>query len=91
MAEEIVAQVELDLARDADHDPAGEKLKDSFAERNGDQQPAPRQQLAVSNAAVHVVRDALDNARGLDHDSVGAKHGEGSGYESLPIPLHVGE
>ena len=65
MAEEIVAQVELDLTRDADHDPAGEELKDSFAGGDGDQQPAPGEQFAVSDAVVQIVNDALDEARGL--------------------------
>ncbi len=50
MAEEIVAQVELNLARDADDDPAGEKLKDSFAGGDGDQKPAPGEQLGVIDA-----------------------------------------
>ncbi len=63
MAEEIVAQVELDLARDADDDPAGEELEDSFAGGNCDQQPAPGEQLAVSDAVIQVVNDALDDAR----------------------------
>ena len=35
MGEQIVAEVELDLARDADHDPAREVLEDAFGERDG--------------------------------------------------------
>ncbi len=38
MAEEIVAQVELDLARDADDDPTRKELEDSLARGNGQQQ-----------------------------------------------------
>ena len=91
MAEEIVAQVELDLARDADHDPAGEELEDSFAEGDGDEQPAPGEQFAVSDSVVEVVHNALDDARGLDHDSVGDEDSEAPGEIVLPVALHVRE
>ena len=91
MAEEIVAQVELDLARDADHDPAGEELKDAFAYGDGNQQPAPGEQFPVSDTAVQIVNDALDEARGLHHDSVGAEDREGAGHKTLPVLFHVWE
>ena len=35
--EKIVAQVELDVARDADHDPAGKELEDSLGDGDGEQ------------------------------------------------------
>jgi hypothetical protein len=91
MAEEIVAQIELDFTRDADNDPAGEELKDSFANGDGDEKPAPGEQLAVGEAAVQVVDDKADEARALNHDSVGAEYRDGSGQQTLPVTLHVGE
>ena len=91
MAEQMIAQVELDLARDADQDPAREVLKDPLAERNGHQQPAPGQQLAVRNALVQVVGNAADEPRRLHHDAVRAQHGGATGHIALPVLLHVGE
>jgi len=35
--EQIVAQIEFNVARNADHDPASEELEDAFAEGDGEQ------------------------------------------------------
>ena len=50
MGEQIVAQIEFDLARDADQDPAGKKLEDGFGARDGQQVTGIGQQLGDRNA-----------------------------------------
>ena len=45
LAKEVVAQVELDLPRDADENPALRVEEDAFDQRDGDQQPGKEQDL----------------------------------------------
>ncbi len=71
MAEEIVAQVELDVARDADHDPAGQELEDAFDQR----QSATSSSRIVSSLCevtpcVQVVDGAPDDQREENPDAV---------------------
>ena len=48
--EQVIAQVEFDVARDADHDPTGKELEDSFPNRDREQQPGEEKKFVASNA-----------------------------------------
>ena len=50
--EKVVAKVELNVARDADHDPSREVLKDTFREGDGQQHSCPEKKLMARDASV---------------------------------------
>ena len=60
--EQIVAQVEFDVAGDADHDPAGEELEDSLGDGDGEQH-CPRRPTACGGSRRRSDRRRLCRAR----------------------------
>ena len=91
VAEEVVAQVELDLARDADENPALGVEKDAFDQRDGDQQAGEDEDLAAGGPVLHLVDGASDDLGKLHGDSVGANAGEGAPQVSPAVAAHVTE
>ena len=70
MLEQIVAQVKLNFARNADHDPTRQKLKDSLERRDGQQQACIEQQLVTGDALAQIVRCTADYQGKQDPDAV---------------------
>ena len=52
MFEQIVAQVEFDFARDANHNPAGQELEDAFHSGDGQQQHGVGEEFLARHAEV---------------------------------------
>ena len=63
MAEQIVAQVEFDFARNADQDPASEELEDGLAAATASSSQGIGQQLVAGNAQVQIIDGAADDQR----------------------------
>src|SRR5215472_11487870 len=70
MPEQIVAQVEFDLARDTDQDPPHQKLKDALTERNGYQCERISDDLVPCDALIQIIDRASDDLRKEDPDQV---------------------
>src|SRR5690348_16093816 len=70
MLEKIVTQIELDLARDADQDPAHQKLEDALADSNSNQSQRVRNDLVLSDADIEIVNCASDDLREKNPDRV---------------------
>ncbi len=90
VGEEVVAEVELDLARGADDDLAGDVEEDG-GER-GDEQQAQRvvEDLGFGDAVLHVVDGVADDEREQDADDVVEDDRDASPGEVLPVALEVG-
>ena len=90
VAEEIVAEVELDLARGADDDLPVEIEEDGA--RDGDEQ----KKLCLMGdaggieAAAHVIDGDADDERDEDLGAVVQERGEAAPGEAGPVPLEVG-
>ena len=52
MPEQIIAKIEFDFARNADHDPAGQELENGFAAGNGKDQSHQ-----LGDGVEHLLRD----------------------------------
>ena len=70
MTEEVVAQIEFDFAGDADHDPAGQKLKDSFARSHRQQEQRIGDELVPSDTEMKVIHRPADYLRKKNPDAV---------------------
>ena len=70
VVEEVVAQVELDLAGDADDDPAGAEEEDALDGGDSDQQPGIEQDLLPGDALVEIVDGNANDLREEDPDGV---------------------
>src|SRR5208337_1322948 len=68
--EQIVAQVELDIARDADDHIARQKLEDSLGQRDGNDQQGVGEKFLPSDAGVKIVNGAAQDLRKEYPDSV---------------------
>ena len=69
MAEEIVAQIELDLPGNADDDPAGKEEEDALGGRDQDQQPGIQENLLPGDALVQIVDGNANDLGEKDPDS----------------------
>ena len=74
--EQIVAQVELYVARDADHDPAGEELEDSLGDGDGKQHCRVEKQFVPSYSFMQIVGSLAEHQRKEDPDAVREKDAE---------------
>ena len=83
--EQIVAQVKLDFARDADQDPASQELEDGLGNRDGQQRPGVEQQLMNIDLFVQVVDSAPNDQRKQYPDAIVAKHAERANPECLLV------
>ncbi len=61
--EEVVAQVEFDFARDADHDPARQELEEALGGGNGDEQQGIDDDLVLREARAGVADHAAHDGR----------------------------
>ena len=68
--EQIVAQIELDIAGNADDHPARQKLKNSLDQRDGDDQQRVGEKLLAGHAGVQIVNGAAQDLRKQNPDSV---------------------
>ena len=68
--EEIVAQVELNIPRDADDHPPRQELKHSLDQRDGDNQQRIGEKLLAGHTGVKIVNGAPQDLRKQDPDSV---------------------
>ena len=91
VGEQIVAQVELDLARDADQDPAGQELENGFGAGDRQQQSRVGEQLVAGDAEVQVVDGAADDQRKQNPDAVVAQHAERADPEGQPVLAEIGK
>src|SRR5262249_27269906 len=91
MGEQIVAQVKLNLARDADHQPSRQELEDALGAGNAQQHKGVDQELMASGAAIQVVHRALDHLRKQHPDSVVEEHSQRAPEEGDPVFLQVGQ
>src|ERR1019366_820262 len=68
--DQVVAQIELDIARDSDDHPARQKLEDSLDQSDGDDEQRVGEKLLTGHARVKIVDGAAENLRKEDPDSV---------------------
>ena len=87
--EQIVAQIELDVARDADDDPASEELEDSFGDRDGEQHSGIEQKFVAGYAGVEVVGSAAEDEREEDPDAVGQENTQRARDIRPAVAFHV--
>ena len=91
MAKQIVAQIELDIARDADHDPAGKELENAFADRYGHQHEGVGGKLIAGDSRVQIVDGPADHQGKENPDAVVEQNRERSRDQSAPVFLQVWE
>ena len=89
--EKIVAQVELDVARDADDDPAGQELEDSLGDGDTEQDGSVEQKLVAGDASVQIVGSFAQNEREQDPDAIGEEDTKRAREVSPAIAFHVGQ
>src|SRR5215470_18044433 len=90
MMEKIVAQVELDVTRNADDDPASKKLKDAFGQCYDDHQQGVESELLRGPAALFkIVERELNDLRGLYGDAVQQEHADRPHHEAAAVLLQV--
>src|SRR5262249_23147409 len=90
VCEEIIAQIEFDVARDADDDPASQKLKDPLGEKNSDDPESVVDELGASDRLGEVVNRGLDDARELSGDSIGQQDRQSAQHEAAAVTLQIG-
>jgi hypothetical protein len=89
LAEEVVAQVELDLPRDADENPALRVEKDALDQSDRGQQAGEDEDSLAGDAVAHGVDGSLDDL-GKEHpDGVGRDAGERAPQVSPAVAAHV--
>ena len=95
--EQIVPQVEFNVARDTDHNPAREELEDSFGDGDGEQQSGVNQKLVPRGACsqiggrFQVIRGFADNQRKQHPNAVVEQHADCAQNVSPAIALQVGQ
>src|SRR5437879_6295443 len=92
MTEEVVAEVELDVAGYADENPALRVEEDAFDEVNRDQQSGIKQNGLPGGAVLfEVVNGFADDARTLHGNRIGGNDREAAPHISPAVAAHVGE
>ena len=76
MGEQVVAQVEFDVARDADHHPAGQELEDTLGDEDSNDQQGVLGEYVAGDGLAEVVNRMLDDARKLHRNAVRQQHAE---------------
>src|SRR5690348_11200822 len=89
MLEKIVAQIELDLARDADQDPTHQKLKDAFADSDSNQSQRVGNDLVLSDADIQIVNCSSDDLRKENPDRVVEQQGEAAPEELDAVAIQI--
>ena len=91
MPEQIVAQVKFNLARDADHDPAGKKLEDALDRRHSQQFQRVGQQFFASNAGPQTVHSVAEDKWKQDPYAVIDENADCAYEIAAAILLQVGK
>ena len=92
MAEEVVADVEFNLPRNADENPALGVEEDAFGERNNDQQACEDEnRFAGGLLFLHFVDGHSQDSGKLDRRRIGGDAGEAAPQVSPAIAAHVTE
>jgi hypothetical protein len=89
--EEIVAQIELDVAGDADHDPARKKLENALAQCDADQQSGEEEELVARHALVQGVGGHAEHPGHLDQDRVGEQNATRARDVTPAVAFQVGQ
>ena len=90
-AEEVVAEVELDVAGDADEHPALGVEEDAFADGDDDEEACEEDNVLPCGSVFQIVDGTPKDAGELDPDGVGANTGESAPDVSPAIASHVDE
>ena len=91
MAEEIVAQVELYFAGNADDDPASKKEEDALAGGNSYQQPGIAENLLPGDAVVQVIDGDTNDLGKKDPEGIGGHRDQSAPDKVPPIAAQIGE
>ncbi len=91
LAEEVVAEVELDVAGDADEDPARVKEEDALGHGDADEQAGVEENLPAGDALVEVVDGDSDDTGKKDPDGAAEYGHEGSPSVGALVAAHVRE
>src|SRR5579872_2105687 len=89
MFEQIVAQIELNIARYADHHPARQELEDSFDENNRQQKSSVGDKLLMGYARIERVNRPPNDLREQDPDTVVQEHRECAPEVSPAVFLQI--
>ena len=87
--EQIVAQVKLNLARDADHDPAGQKLEDTLDGSNRQQHQGIGQQLLMIHPQAQIVDGAAQHQWEKYPDSVVKEDANQTNGKAVAVLLQI--
>ena len=87
--EKIVAEIELDVARNANHHPAREELEDSFSDGDGEKHSRVDEQLVLGNAGVQIVGSFADHQREQDPDAIGEQDADAAENVCPAITFYV--
>ena len=71
MSKQIIAQIELNVAGDADYNPAGEELKDALNTSHRNQQRGIEEQLPLGHPQVQIVDCSFNDLRKENPNAVG--------------------
>lgn len=85
MKEQVVAEVEFDVARNADDNPTGQVLKNAFGSGDGHQQKRVDEQLASGDAVLKGVESATNNLREQNPDTIVREDTDGSEKKSALV------
>ncbi len=92
MREQIVAQIELDVAGNANDDPAGQELKDALGDEDGDNQRSVKEKFVAGDAGVNkVVGRAAENQWIANRNAVSQQDAESAQYKAAPVALEIGD
>src|SRR5579863_1459806 len=91
MLEQVVAQVKLDFAGNADDDPARQKLKKSLERRNRQDRPSIEQQLMTSDALAQIVRSVADDQWKQNPDAIGEENTDRPRGVTPAVAFQVGQ
>jgi hypothetical protein len=88
--EKIVAQVELDVAGDANDDPARQELEDALGERDADHQESVKAELAGRPATLfQVVQRHPDDLGRLHRDTIEQQYAHRTHQKPAAVFLQV--
>ncbi len=89
MSEQVVAQIEFDVARYANHDPARQEKKDSADRSDLQHLPGEVQQLCGSHFSVEVVHGVADNLRQQHPCAIAQQNAEDARHKTPAITFEV--
>ncbi|GAC1430769.1 MAG: hypothetical protein NVS1B11_25570 [Terriglobales bacterium] len=91
MLEEIVSEIEFDLAGNANNNPAGKELKDSLYSCDSQKQQRISDKFMLGYAEVEIIDRPPDNLGEKYPDSVVQKDADCPQNKAAPVLFHVGQ